>query len=157
MNINGIGTRLIQCTLSALLLLLVVGCSSTTTDDSATSPRPPATLTIRESQVMRMGVGGVGQGTLIYLGWQHKFEIKNMILGGIDDGEVEIKGDVWNLEKVEDFAGTYHTLQADIKAGKGLSGVWLENENGVRVNVRSEGQDISINLHSDGSTVTLKD
>jgi len=93
---------------------------------------------------------------LIFRGWQHTFEVKNMIVGAVGNGSVEIDGEVWNLEKVEDFAGTYHAVKEEFKAGKGLGGVWMENEKGVRVHVLTKGQDLSIQLHSEGSMVTLK-
>jgi hypothetical protein len=142
---------------TALLLVLVAGCSSTTTDGGATDPAAPGHITIREDDVLRMGDdGGTGEGTLIFQGWQHEFEIKNTMVSGIGGGPVEIDGEVWNLEKVEDFAGTYQPIAADVKAGKGLDGIWAENEKGVRVHIRTEGQDLTIRLHSDGAVVTLK-
>jgi hypothetical protein len=157
MNMNSKLMMRFQGMAMALLLVLVAGCSSTTTDGVASNPRAPGHITIRENQVLRMGdEGGVGEGTLIFQGWQHTFEIKNMILGGIGPGTVELDGEVWNLEKVQDFAGTYHPVKEEFKAGEGLSGVWAENEKGVRVHVRTRGQDLSISLHSEGSVVTLK-
>jgi hypothetical protein len=140
----------------ALLLVLAAGCSSTATDGGATDPKAPGHITIREGQVLRMGDGGAGEGTLIFRGWQHTFEAKNMILGGVGPGTVEIDGEVWNLEKVEDFAGTYHPAEADVRGGMGLSGIWMENEKGVRVHVLTKGQDLSIRLDTAGSVVTLK-
>ena len=145
-----------QVVAAAMLLVLVAGCGSTTTSGGATDALPPGTITVRENQVLRMGEGGVGQGTLIFRGWQHTFEVKNMILGTVGRGAVEIKGEVWNLERVEDFAGTYHPVKEEFKAGKGLSGVWAENEKGVRVHVHAVGQDLSIRLDPAGSVVTLK-
>jgi hypothetical protein len=141
----------------ALLLVLVAGCSSTTTDGGTSDPKASGHITIREDQVLRMGDdGGVGEGTLIFQGWQHKFEVKNMILGSIGRGTVELDGEVWNLERVEDFAGTYRPVAADVKADKGLSGLWAGNEKGVRIHIRTKGQDIEIRLHTEGSVVTLK-
>ncbi|MEP6159718.1 MAG: hypothetical protein ABJ171_05095 [Halieaceae bacterium] len=145
----------LQCIAAALLLVLVAGCSSTTTDSGATE-KPPGTIVIREHNVLRMSSGGVAEGTLIFLGWQHTFEVENMILGPVGRDSVELTGEVWNLETLEDFAGTYHPAKEDFQAGKGLSGVWFENENGVRVQVRTVGQDISVRVDSAGSVVTLK-
>jgi hypothetical protein len=141
----------------ALLLVLVAGCSSTATDEGNTDSSAPGHITFRENQVLRMGdEGGTGEGTLLFQGWQHSFEIKNMVLGTAGTGTVEIDGEVWNLEKVEDFAGTYHPVEADVKAGKGLRGIWGENEHGVRIHVRTKGQDLTIRLDPAGSVVTLK-
>ena len=83
---------------TALLLVLVAGCSSTTTDGGATDPKAPGHITIREHQVLRMGDGGVGEGTLIFRGWQHAFEVENMIVGAVGRETVELDGEVWNLE-----------------------------------------------------------
>ena len=145
-----------QVVATAMLLVLVAGCGSTTTSGGATDALPPGTITFRENQVLRMGDGGVGEGTLIFRGWQHAFEVENMIVGGVGRGTVELDGEVWNLEKVEDFAGTYHPVKEDFEAGKGLSGVWMENEKGVRVQVRTVGQDLSVRVDAAGSVVTLK-
>jgi hypothetical protein len=154
MNINLM--KRLQAMTTALLLVVVAGCSSSMTGGEHTDPTAPGHITVRENQVLRMGDGGVGEGTLIFRGWQHAFEVKNMIVGAVGRGAVEIDGEVWNLEKVEDFAGTYHPIKEDFEAGKGLSGVWAENENGVRVHIRTEGQDLSIRVDSAGSVVTLK-
>ena len=146
----------LQVMATALLLVLVAGCSSSTPYGEVTNPKAPGHITIRENQVLRMGDGGTGEGTLIFRGWQHAFEVENMIVGAVDRGAVEIDGEVWNLEKVEDFAGTYHPVKEDFEAGKGLSGVWMENEKGVRVQVRTVGQDLSVRVDAAGSVVTLK-
>ena len=154
MNTNSL--MRLQAMAAALLLVLVAGCTSSTTGGEHTNPRAPGHITVREHQVLRMGDGGVGQGTLIFRGWQHKFEVKNMIVGAVGRGAVELDGEVWNLENVEDFAGTYHPIKEDFEAGKGLTGVWAENEKGVRVHVRAVGQDLSIRVDQAGSVVTLK-
>jgi hypothetical protein len=157
MNMNSKVMKRFQGLATALLLVLVAGCSSTTTEEGASNPLAPGHITVREGQVLRMSDdGGVGEGTLIFQGWQHTFEVKKMLVVNIGSGTVEIDGEVWNLEKVEDFAGTYHPIAADVKGGKGLSGIWAENEKGVRVNVRTKGQDLTIRLDPAGSVVTLK-
>ena len=154
MNINLM--KRLQGMVAALLLVLVAGCTSSTPAGETTNPKAPGHITIRENNVLRISGGGEGEGILLFRGWQHTFEVKNMIVGAVGRGAVELDGEVWNLENVEDFAGTYHPVKEDFEAGKGLSGVWMENENGVRVQIRAVGQDLSLRSESAGSVVTLK-
>ena len=156
MNMNTNLMKRLQGMAAALLLVLVAGCTSSTTGGEHTDPRAPGHITVRESQVLRMGASGAGEGTLLFRGWQHTFEVENMVIGAVGRGAVELDGEVWSLENVEDFAGTYHPVKEDFEAGEGLSGVWLENEKGVRVHVRVVGQDLSIRVDTAGSVVTLK-
>ncbi|MEP4484194.1 hypothetical protein [Marinobacter alexandrii] len=147
--------RKLQVFATALLVVLAAaGCSSTTS--SGVTERPAGTITVREGQLLRIGAGGSGEGTLVFRGWQHTFLVENMVLSAIGPGSVELDGEVWNLENVEDFAGTYRPVKQDYDGEKGLSGVWMENEKGVRVQVRTVGQDLSVRVDSTGSIVTLK-
>ena len=79
-----------------------------------------------------------------------------MTLSGVGPGDFQLEGDVYNIEDVKDFEGRYQLLAAEVEAGEGAQGFWFENEKGVRVHIRAEGQDVTIHLHTDGSTVTLK-
>jgi hypothetical protein len=148
--------KLFQGLATALLLVLVAGCSSTTTEGGAAGPRPSGTFTVRANQVLRLSTGGSGEGTLIFQGWQYRFQADRMILSGMGGQEVELEGTVYNLEKVEDFEGTYKAVAADMKEGEGLQGLWVENEKGVSVHILSRGQDLTIRLKAEGSIVTLK-
>ena len=140
----------------SLLLLLVTGCASAPTYHTEADPGADATLVLREAQVLRLSTGGSGEGTLTLRGWQYRFEVTNMTLAGVGPGAIQLEGDVYNVEDVKDFEGTYQLLAAEVAAGEGAEGFWFENEKGVRVHIRAEGQDVTIRLHTDGSTVTLK-
>lgn len=140
------------------LLLALTACSTPGTGPGAADPAAAGTVVIREEQVLRLAAdGGVGQGTLRFQGWQYPFEVRHMIIGNISSGTIEIEGDVYNLQASADLAGTYQLSQVEVSPGKGLSGLWLENEKGVKVHIRSVGEnDVSIDVHSTGSIVTMK-
>ena len=142
--------------LPALLLIMLAACSSHSTTQTSAAPGADGTLVVREKNVLRIANGGSGQGTLTFRGWEYPFEINNMALSGIGPGHIQLEGDVFNLNDTSDFAGTYNILAAEVEAGEGAQGFWFENENGVRVHIRTEGQDITIRLNTDGSIVTLK-
>ena len=118
--------------------------SSPSTTQTSAAPGADGTLVVREKGVLRIANGGSGQGTLTFRGWEYPFEINNMALSGIGPGHIQLEGDVFNLNDTGDFAGTYKILAAEVEAGEGAQGFWFENENGVRVHIRTEGQDVTI-------------
>ena len=79
-----------------------------------------------------------------------------MTVRGVDKFPVDLEGRVYNLEKLEDFEGTYQPVKAEIEAGEGLTGLWTKNEKGVLAHVISQGQDVELNLVGKGGKVTLK-
>jgi len=148
--------RHLRSTLPILLLALLAGCSTTPSTPTPEGLTPSGTLTIRENQILRIEVGGSGEGTLIFQGWQYPFSLENMTLSGVGNNPVELEGTVYNLEKVEDFEGTHTPIKAEVEAGEGLSGLWTKNEKGVVVHIRSKGQDLEMQLNPTGAKVTFK-
>ena len=142
--------------IAALTLILLTACSTNSTTHTSAAPDADGTLVVREKNVLRIATGGAGEGTLTFRGWEYPFEIQNMILDGIGPGEIQLEGDVFNLNDTRDFAGTYKIVATEVQPGDGAQGFWFENENGVRVHLRSEGQDVTVRFDNIGSIVTLK-
>lgn len=142
--------------LPVLLLALLTGCSSTPSAPAPDGLTESATLVVREQQALRIAVGGSGQGTLTFQGWEYPFSIENMTLSGIGNNPIELEGTVYNLSEAQDFEGTHTPMKAEIEAGEGLRGLWTQNEKGVVVHIRSKGQDLEMQLHPTGAVVTLK-
>ena len=150
--------RDLRSTLPILLLALLAGCGTT----ASTPTQVPeglersASFTIRQNQVMRAAVGHAGEGTLIFQGWEYPFRFENMRLGVVGDDPVELQGTVYNLQRVEDFEGTYTLTKVNIQSGDGVTGAWGKNDKGVVANIRSSGQDLEIDLEATGAKFTLK-
>jgi len=142
--------------LPVLLRALFAGCSTTPSTPTPEGLTLSGTFTIREHQILRLAVGGSGEGTLIFQGWQYPFSAEIMTVSGVGNNPVDLEGAVYNLEKLEDFEGSYKPMKAEIKTGEGLSGLWTKNEKGVVVHVRSRDQDLEIQLHTTGAKVTFK-
>ena len=147
--------KILKIALSVLLLGLVAACSSQTTTHTQAAADADGTLVIREKGVLRIASGGTGQGTLTLRGWEYPFEVSNMVLSGIGGGAIQLEGDVFNVADVNDFEGTYNVVAAEVQSGQGAQGFWFENDKGVRVHIRAEGQDVTVRLEGGGSTLRL--
>ena len=103
------------------------------------------------------GVGYTwGAGTLTFKGQEYPFTVRG--LNVVDSGSAEIQGtgDVYNLQRIEDFPGSYLAAGAGATASDGGSVAVLENQNGVRVVFHSKTQGLKLNLSAYGVTVGLK-
>lgn len=81
-----------------------------------------------------LGVGYTwGKGVLIYAGQQYPFEVSGASAAAIGFSSGDSVGKVYNLQRVEDFEGTYWALSGEATIGQGLSGSLMENNEGVRI------------------------
>jgi hypothetical protein len=142
--------------LPVLLLALFAGCSTTPSTPTPDGLTQSGSFTIRENQVLRAAVGHAGEGTLIFQGWQYPFMFENMKVGVAGNAAVELTGTVYNLKQVEDFQGTYTLTTVNIQSEDAVTGIWGKNDKGVVANIRSQGQDLEIDLEATGATFTLK-
>lgn len=75
----------------------------------------------------------VGTGILDYQGSGHAFGVCGLGAEGIEVANIEAMGEVYGLERLQDFPGTY-VLAPQITAG----GLWLKNANGVTMHLVSK-------------------
>ena len=145
----------VRSAVTVLLLSLLAACSSTTTTHVASAPDADGILIVREQAALRLASGGTGTGTLTLRGWEYPFEVSNMALSGIGPGDLQLEGDVYNVNEVSDFEGTYKITTAQTDAKKGDQAFWAENEKGVRVHIWAHGQDVTIRMNAGGAIVKL--
>ena len=84
--------------------------------------QPSATVTIEELQVMLILGGDHGHGTLDFQGSAHKFKANGLKLGGIGVHKMKMTGNVYELNRVEDFDGLYFAAEAGATFAKGVEG-----------------------------------
>ena len=95
-----------------------------------------------------IGVGG-GGGTLTYKGRNYPLSVGGVSLGAtIGVSKAELVGNVFNLSRVEDIAGTYSAVGGSAVLGGGVSAAELQNSKGVtlRVQGKSIGLEFSVDL-----------
>jgi len=110
-----------------------------------------------ESKSVAVGVGvSWGDGVLEYKGKKYPFTVEGLSVVDLGVAKVSARGDVKNLKKVEDFAGTYTAAGAGAAVGGGAGAAALKNQNGVDMNLVATQQGVKLTLAAAGVTVKLK-
>jgi hypothetical protein len=126
--------------------------------DEPADPNPDATLEIEEVRVGFLFLGGaVGGGRLRYRGQEHSFSVAGLSAGSVGISMLRARGEVFGLERLDDFPGTYVEFQAGGAAGQAeLQVRWLRNANGVRLRLRSLRAGVVLEVSATGVVIGLK-
>ena len=116
------------------------------TADEIAKAKPSATFDLTADQVRLLVGGASGKGTLYYKGKTYPFTIKAVTAGGVGVTHVNAQGDVYFLDKLEDFAGNYSAATIGVALGGGVGGSQYENNKGVFVSVKSKSEGVGLNL-----------
>ena len=116
------------------------------TAEEIAKAKPSARFELTAEQVRLLLGGAQGRGTLHYGGKSYPFTIKAVTAGGVGVTKVNATGDVYFLEKLEDFAGTYSAIGAGATVGKGAGVSQYENNKGVFLKVRSKTEGLALSL-----------
>lgn len=123
---------------------------------AAADDTPSGTVTI-ESKSVALGIGvSWGDGKLSYQGKTHAFSVKGLSVVDVGVSKVSARGKVFNLKKLEDFAGRFAAAQAGVAIGGGMSVVALRNQNGVVLELTSTQTGVKFTLAGEGIEVKLK-
>jgi len=117
--------------------------------------KPSGKLVIDETQVMALIGGSMGGGTLLLDDDSYSFKTGGLKLGGVGIQKIHVTGDVYHLNKVKDFAGTYVELEAGATITKGVGGLWLKNSKGVTLHLKSKGDGLALSLSAGGLKITM--
>ena len=101
-----------------------------------------------------------GEGTLtLNDGSQHKFTGSGAKLLETGVAEITFKGNVYNLEKLEDFEGDYAAVSGGLTIIEGVAGgAMLKNDNCVYMNVDIESEGLRLSAPAPGGILlTLED
>lgn len=110
---------------------------------------------------MEFGQGGFivgatgGKGTLVYGGRKYSFRVGGLGVGTVGLAKVNATGKVYNLKRIEDFAGGYFQAKAGITVVEGPGVQWLENSNGVIMELRSTGKGLSLTVGAEGVVIEM--
>ncbi len=154
MNSNA---RIIGTALTAVVLTFAMLQSAAAAEKDCPKGDLPVSATI-EGRATTVGyIVGVrwGEGTLtLNDGSQHKFTGSGAKLLETGVAEVTFKGNVYNLEKLEDFEGDYAAVSTGLTVIKGITGgAVLNNDNCVYINVDIESEGVRLSAPAPGGVL----
>jgi hypothetical protein len=116
---------------------------------------PPAFVELQRSSI-GAGLGiSWGKGSLSFEGNSYAFSVKGISVGDLGAAKMIAEGQVGNLERLADFAGTYVAVEAGATAGKGVGTLSMMNENGVTITLASQREGLGLTLGAQGFAVAL--
>ena len=117
---------------------------------------PDATLELSQGSVAA-GIGfSWGGGTLTYRGKRYPVSVDGLTVGSVGISRATASGSVTNLKSLDDFNGTYTAVGAGAAVGGGASIATMQNQNGVRITLRSRSQGVKFTLGGAGVSLNIK-
>lgn len=119
-------------------------------------PHPVGTVTINEYELAFIFNGQMGGGKLNFKGNTYDFKLGGLGIGGIGASHLQASGEVYNMNNVWQFPGTY--LQGSLgysATNQGKGDLWLQNENGVVLHLKSSQQGLGLTTGADGVVVNM--
>ena len=122
----------------------------------AKAKAPDATLQLREGSVAA-GIGfSWGGGTLTYRGKRYPVKVDGLSVGSVGISRATASGSVYNLKSLNDFNGTYTAVGAGAAVAGGGSIATMQNQNGVRINLRATTQGVKFTLGAAGVSLQIQ-
>jgi hypothetical protein len=119
---------------------------------------PPSGKVTVQSKSVALGVGvSWGDGKLSYRGKEYPFSVNGLSVVDLGVSRVTAAGDVFNLDKIEDFSGNYVAAAGGATVGAGAGAIVMKNQHGVVMRLTGTGQGVQLTLASKGVDVELKE
>ena len=139
-----------------LALGLMVAATLALPFSTALAKAPDATLQLREGSIAA-GIGfSWGGGTLTYRGKRYPVKVDGLSVGSVGISRATASGSVYNLKSLNDFNGTYTAVGAGAAVAGGGSIATMQNQNGVRINLRATTQGVKFTLGAAGVSLQIQ-
>ncbi len=136
--------------------LLLANCATQMSNDPTAPTGPPAaTVTIDEFQASYYGSAATGKGTIRYQGRDRSFTTKSLGAGGTGAQKINAVGDVYHLDSLADFPGTYTGARSGLTLFKGKMHERLENDKGTVIYLTGKTSGLSTSMGIDKVVITL--
>jgi len=136
-----------------LFLLAMTFCSQAFAQQS---PQPSGTVTIDEYELAYIFNGQLGGGKLNFQGNTYDFKLGGLGIGGIGASHLKASGEIYNLNDVSQFPGAYAQASAGYSVtDQGKGHLWLQNENGVVLHLKTSQEGLGLTAGADGIVVNM--
>ena len=138
--------------------LVIIFCVLLAASTWAEEKKPSGTI-YAKSTTVAIGVGvSWGDGKLNYNGKEYAFTIKGVSVVDLGITSLEMTGEVYNLESVSDFAGSYTAAAAGAHFGDASAGsIILENDKKVVIKAKGKGEGVRLTLAPSGVVIKMKE
>jgi hypothetical protein len=118
---------------------------------------PSGTVNMDQIQVAYLASAGGGNGTLYYQGAAYPFSIGGLGVGGIGASTIDAEGEVYKLNSLANFGGTYGQARYGFAIGT-LSGgdLWMQNEQGVIMHLKAKRTGLMLSLGGDAMVISMQ-
>ncbi len=132
----------------ALVLAMVL------TAGMALADQPSGTISIELRSASALMGASWGQAVLTFGGKTHLYRVRGLKVLSVGYREMSLNGDVYNLTKVRDLAGTYQKADpAGLTFIMGEKGLVIRNDKGVTINIRGKEAGLNLDLVQEGLTI----
>jgi len=142
--------KILKKALTILLFAAFIAGVAVAGDTPKDSKHPSASIHIEEWQVMAMASTQFGHGTVGFNGHTYKFKVTGLGIGGVGVHKLTATGNVYHLNNITDFPGVYFEARAGFTLAKGKGGLWLKNDKGVTVHLKTSAEGLALALGADG-------
>ena len=141
---------------SILCFVLMAAVVFFTSSTMASDLKPSGTVSI-DSKTVALGIGiQWGNGVLKFNDKEYPFKVNGLSVIDIGISDISASGVVYELKKIEDFAGTFTAVEASIALGGGVGAATMKNQNGVHMQLQSTKSGIQLKLAPEGLKVKMK-
>ena len=138
----------------ALLLGLAACHNDPSTGLEGRTPDGRVSMTMVQAAFLASGSGG--SGTLSFRGRSFPFNVGGAGLGGIGGSTIQAVGEVYGLDSVAKFPGTYAQTRVGFAFGTSSAGqLWLQNANGVIMHLQAARTGLILSLGADAVVITM--
>jgi hypothetical protein len=142
--------------LAAAAMLLAACSNQDPAPASVQGQAPDGTVEMHEVQAAYIGSGSGGGGTVFFHGRSYPFRVGGVGVGGIGLSTVEARGEVYNLQSIEQFPGTYAQGRYGFAIGTASGGdLWLQNDSGVVMHLVAKREGLMLSLGADAIEITM--
>jgi hypothetical protein len=144
--------------IAAAASALILSSCGTTKEKDKNAPTGPisATVVFKGGSAAYWASATGGSGTLNYEGKQYPFSAKSAGALGTGGAKMDATGEVYNLNSIEDFAGTYNQKSSGFTLIKGHKRSKLTNDKGVVIYADAKTTGLMTNTGVAKVTVKLK-
>jgi len=143
------------------IIAMVFGCASSKSSTTAAKGAEPTefpsgSIHFEEWQFMAMLAGDWGHGTLGYNGKTYKFKATGLGAGGYGVQKISATGEVYRLNDIADFPGGYSEVRGGITLGKGVGGLYIRNDKGVIIKLKTHAEGVALSIGVEGLTIQME-